>query len=153
MPHRQKAHLDCLDQSLQKITVKKDWDIIVCGVFNFPDIDCDTHTISADASDRQVQQQLVDLAEKYNLYQMQDLPTLKNNMLDLVFTTNPTRLKSTANAPGLSDHDIVIIDFCVKPFHYFRHVKPPKNATYSARLTGKHYVKQQQRHLRRRRSC
>ena len=66
--------------------------------------------------DMQAQQQLVDLAEKYNLHQMQDLPTRENNILDLVFTaTNPT-LKSTANAPGLSDHDIVITDFCVRPF-------------------------------------
>ena len=67
------------------------------------------------ANDRQVQQQLVDLAEKYNLHQMQDQPTRENNILDLVFTTIPT-LKSTANAPGLSDHDIVITDFCVRPF-------------------------------------
>ena len=46
MPHRQKAHLDCLDRSLQKITVKKDRHIILCGDFNCPDIDWDTHTIS-----------------------------------------------------------------------------------------------------------
>ena len=68
------------------------------------------------ASDRQVQQQLVDLAEKYNLHQMQDLPTRENNILNLVFTTNPTLFKSTGNAPGLSDHDIVITNFCVRPF-------------------------------------
>ena len=58
MPHRPKAHLD---QSLQKITVKKDCHIILCGIFNCPDIDSDTCTISPCASDRQVQQQLVDL--------------------------------------------------------------------------------------------
>ena len=42
--HRQKAHLDCLDRSLQKITVKKDRHIILCGDFNCPDIDWDTHS-------------------------------------------------------------------------------------------------------------
>ena len=61
MPHHLKAHLDCLDRSLQKITVKKDCHIILCGIFNCPDIDSDTCTISPCASDRQVQQQLADL--------------------------------------------------------------------------------------------
>ena len=69
-------------------------------------------------------------------------------MLDLVFTTNQTLLKSMANAPGLSDH-IVITDFCVQPFQTCQ-------ASQKCHLFGKanwealsDYVKQQQRHLRR----
>jgi hypothetical protein len=116
MPHRQKAHLHNLDRSLQKITEKRDRHIVLCGDFNCPDINWDTHTVPPGASDRQVQQQLIDLAEKFNLHQMQDRPTRENNILDLVFTTNPTLFKSSANAPGLSDHDILITDFCVRPF-------------------------------------
>ena len=38
-------------------------------------------------------------------------------MLDLVFTTNPTLVKSSSNAPGISDHDIVVVDSDTKPFY------------------------------------
>ena len=134
IPHRQKAHLDCLDRSLQKITVKKDRHIILCGDFNCHDIDWDTHTIPPGANDRQVQLQLIDLAEKYNLHQMQDLPTRENNILDLVFTTNPTLFKSPQMHQVYQTNISSSLTFV---YDLFGHVKPQENTTRSARLTAK----------------
>ena len=70
-----------------------------------------------DAQDREVQQALLDLNTDFNLTQAYDQPTRENNLLDLIFTTNPSLIKSTTNAPGISGHDMVIVDSDTKP-HY-----------------------------------
>ncbi|XP_070206189.1 uncharacterized protein [Littorina saxatilis] len=47
-------------------------------------------------------------------------PTRGPSVLDLVFTSNPSLLKTTSLIPGLADHDIVVSNFDVKP-----HIAPP----------------------------
>ena len=67
--------------------------------------------------DKEVQQALLDLSVDFNLTQVQDKPTRENNLRDLIFTTSPSLIKSTANAPGISDHDIVVVDSDTRPFY------------------------------------
>ena len=57
---------------------------------------------------------LIDMAQKHNLTQVHKKPTRGDNILDLVMTSNPTLVKSSSNAPGISDHDMVITDFYTK---------------------------------------
>ena len=38
-------------------------------------------------------------------------------MLDLVFTTNTSLVKNVTTTPGLSDHDIVLVDSITKPYY------------------------------------
>ena len=45
-----------------------------------------------------------------------ETPTREGNLLDLVFVSNPTLVKSSVNVPGISDHDI-ITDFETKVHH------------------------------------
>jgi hypothetical protein len=116
MPHRDISHLNCLDISLGKITEKKGRNILLCGDFNCPDVNWNTHNVPPGAQDRKAQQKLVEIAEKYQLHQVQEEPTRGDNLLDLVFTTNPTLLKASVSTPGLSDHDAVVSDFCIQPF-------------------------------------
>jgi hypothetical protein len=52
-----------------------------------------------------------------NLTQIHDSPTRENNLLDLVFVSNPTLVKSSVNVPGISDHEIIITDFETKVHH------------------------------------
>ena len=89
MPHREMKHLDNLDASLAKINEKPGRNILLCGDFNCPDIDWDTHFVPG-APDRKVQQKLVEVAEQFGLHQVQSEPTREDNLLDLVFTTNPS---------------------------------------------------------------
>ena len=42
-------------------------------------------------------------------------PTRGQNILDLFLTTNPTLVDNVSITPGLSDHDIVLIQVNVKP--------------------------------------
>lgn len=115
--------LDRLDASLQKIIGKGEKNVILCGDFNCPDVDRNSHTVPARAPDRQVQEKLVEMAEKHGLHQIHDQPTRGENLLDLVFTTNPTLFKASISIPGLSDHDMVLSDFCIRPFQV---KKPPR---------------------------
>ena len=42
-------------------------------------------------------------------------PTRGQNILDLFLTTNPTLMDNVYITPGLSDHEIVLIQVNVKP--------------------------------------
>ena len=77
-----------------------------------------------DAQDREMQQPLLDLTTDFNLTQVHDQPARENCLLDLFFfTTNPSIIKSTTNALGISDHDMVIADFDTKPFYTKQRLK------------------------------
>jgi hypothetical protein len=93
--------------------------VIKAGDFNCPDIDW---------VNMEVQQALLDITSEYGLTQIHDKSTRKGNMLDLVFTNNPSLIKTTGNAPGISDHDIVITDSIIKP-HYCKQ-QPQKQSCF-----------------------
>ena len=61
------------------------------------------------------QQLLVDIAHDHNLSQTVLHPTRLHNILDLFLTNYPVLIQSTQVIPGLSDHDIVIIESKIKP--------------------------------------
>ena len=127
MPHRNRDLVKELDRSLELLTEKKDRRIVLCGDFNCPDINWPSLSVTA-PSDRLVHQDLIDLSIKFDLTQMQELPTRQDNTLDLVFTSNPSLVKSATVVPGISDHDIVVVDSDTKP-HYNRQ-KPRKSLLF-----------------------
>ena len=110
MSHRNMKEIQELRHSLQLVTAGKDNQIILAGDFNCPDIDWQSLTVKQNAPDREVQQGLIDVAIDFNLTQVHEKPTREDNLLDLVFTTNPTLIKSSSTTPGISDHDIVVVD-------------------------------------------
>ena len=109
MPHQEHKHLDQLDASLQQLS-DKSRDFIICGDFNCSDVDWETGTVPPGASERPVQEKLVELSLKHHLSQIHELPTRQGSHLDLVFATNPSLTKASVNIPGLSDHDAIITD-------------------------------------------
>ena len=117
MPIRNKYDLDQLQLSINKITEngKLHKNIILAGDFNCPNINWETHTANSNGKDNDIQQSLIDLATASNLTQVQFTPTRGSNILDLVFTSNPTLAKSSVNIPGVSDHEIVVTEFDIKP--------------------------------------
>ncbi|XP_052780575.1 uncharacterized protein LOC128217460 [Mya arenaria] len=129
MPHRSLIHVSELKKSLELTTTGKEKHIILAGDFNCPDIDWKTLTVRNNAQDREVQQALLDVITEFNLTQIHDQPTRENNLLYLIFTSNPSIIKSTANAPGISDHAIVVADSDTKPIYVKQ--KPRKCLIYS----------------------
>ena len=65
---------------------------------------------TASGPDREIQQGLADIMGSNNLTQVHETPTREGKLLDLVFVSNPTLVKSSVNVPGISDHDIIITD-------------------------------------------
>ena len=78
---------------------------------------------------REIQQGLADLMGANNITQIRDSPTRENNLLDLVFVSNPTLVKSSVNVPGISDHEIIITNFETKVHH--QNTTPRKCYIYS----------------------
>jgi hypothetical protein len=56
--------------------------------------------------DREIQQGLVDITEAFSLTQIHNQPTREENLLDLVFVTSPTLVKSSTNVLGISDNTV-----------------------------------------------
>ena len=57
--------------------------------------------------------------------QVHNEPIKENNILDLIFTMNPSLIKSSTNIPGISDHAIII----TKP--HYQKTTPRKRYIYS----------------------
>ena len=95
-----KLSLECSEANKQKI--------ILVGDFNCPDINWEQQT--ATGPDREIQQELADLMSFHNLTQVHNQPTREGNLLDLVFVSNHSLVKSSTNVPGISDHNIIITD-------------------------------------------
>ena len=119
MPHRKLPDLEQLEQSLNLLNISKPKQLILCGDFNCPDIQWETLTVPCDPNvqDKNVHQKLINLMSENNLTQVHDQPTRNGKLLDLVFTTNPSLIKSSVSIPGISDHDIVVTDADIKPIY------------------------------------
>ena len=85
--------------------------------------------VNANAQDKNVQQALIDLSIEHGLTQVHSQPTREGNTLDLVFTNNPSLVKSSISIPGISDHAMVVTDSDVKPIYNIQ--KPRKVYLFS----------------------
>ena len=90
----------------------------IAGDFNLPQVDWINGKILSGNPNAKASSATIDLANDLFLTQIVDMPTRKNNILDLFFTTNPTLINSCRTSPPLSedaDHDIVLVDLDTKP--------------------------------------
>ena len=118
MPHRNMNDIKNLDSSLKKLSESnKSKHILLAGDFNCPDIDWNTLTVRPNAPDREIQKSLIELSIEHGLTQVHSQPTRQENVLDLVFTDNPSLIKNSQSIPGISDHAIVVTDSDVKPIY------------------------------------
>ena len=56
----------------------------------------------------------MDLVNDHSLSQCEQDPTCENNILDLLFTTNPDLVRSAKVDAGMSDHRVVIAELDLK---------------------------------------
>lgn len=116
MPHRSSKDLRELDASLEKIDRWKGHkQIILAGDFNCPDINWESGAVAPGAPQQEVQEELVDIATKYQLTQIHEEPTRLDNIIDLVFASNPSLAKFSTSILGCSDHCAVVADFDTRP--------------------------------------
>ena len=117
MLHRNKKDTQELKKSLDKLTQDgaKTVDVILGGDFNCPDINWENNSVSPSANDHEIQQAVIDITTSNLLTQIHDQPTRGPNILDIIFTSNASLVKSSSSIPGISDHYMVVADFDIKP--------------------------------------
>ena len=101
--------------SLHKNTKNPNASIILGGDFNCPHIDWSSNTLTPDCNNKPLHEHLLDLLSDHNLEQMQRDPTRFCNVLDLYCTNRPGLVKYATTIPGVSDHDIIVVDAALKP--------------------------------------
>jgi hypothetical protein len=65
---------------------------------------------------------VVEVTSEAFLTQIHEEPTRENNILDVVFCSNPSLVKNSTSVPGISDHSAVVTDLNTKV--YFQKQKP-----------------------------
>ena len=85
------------------------------GDLNLPEIDWENLIPSPECGHPTFYRDCLEVLDDCPLEQMVTSPTRGQNILDLFLTTNPILVDSVSITPGLSDHDIVLIQVNVKP--------------------------------------
>ena len=75
-----------------------------------PDIEWDIPAVKKGTKNKTLQQELLNTTTQHSLVQIQDKPTRENSILDLYFTDNPSLIKYSEVVPGISDHEMVVVD-------------------------------------------
>ena len=88
--------------------------LVLAGDFNLPDINWKDNSTKSKATNSALCNQLLLNTENENLTQIQEEPTRNENILDLYFTNRPGLVKNNQTIPGISDHNIIIIDSDIK---------------------------------------
>jgi hypothetical protein len=92
----------------------KNGNIWIAGDFNLPDIDWKSMSVATSIYPIRLNKFLLDTIQELDLEQVVNFPTRQDNILDLVLTSHPSLVNRCKPLPGISDHDIVLIDANVR---------------------------------------
>ena len=96
--------------------------IWISGDANLPDIEWETMSITGHQNPVPVNSQFMNTVMDVASEQIVDFPTRGENLLDIFITNRPSLLNKCTPIPGLSDHDIVLVDSNITPARQ----KPPR---------------------------
>ena len=106
--------LEALEQSMDHISnITKNnskVSVVIGGDFNADGIDWETCVVSEKCSKKPICSKIIEIFDKFGLTQLQKTPTRDGAILDLYATNKPGLVKSIKTIPGISDHDILVID-------------------------------------------
>ena len=77
-----------------------------------PGIDWDENRYKPGAPKRKMCETLLQIADDFNLEQLNLNPTRMKNVLELLFTSCPALVTSCSTGPGISDHDHILVARC-----------------------------------------
>ena len=101
-----------MHQLFEKYRTNPIW---IGGDANLPDIDWSTDTIKGHQYPIPINQQFLDTFNDIGVEQVVDFPTRNNNLLDIFCTNRPSLVDRCSPIPGISDHDIVLVDSNIIP--------------------------------------
>lgn len=85
------------------------------GDANLPDINWACDSVEGHNYPTTISQQFIDIFSDLGCQQVIDFPTRGSNILDIFATNRPSLLNKARPLPGLSNHDIVLIDINTTP--------------------------------------
>lgn len=85
----------------------------------------------------------MDILDEHGLEQLQRKPSRKDNILDLYITNNSSLVKACDTVPGISDHNMIIIDSDIEPSYS----KPKRRTIHLFKKANVEKVKQKIRTL------
>ena len=89
--------------------------ILFGGDFNLPSIQWSSNSLRTPPQYREGRNnKMIDIANDNSLMQHVQEPTRGNNIMDLLFSTNPDLVQNVALASGMRNHDIVLADINTK---------------------------------------
>ena len=98
--------------------------VVLGGDFNAPDIDWGVPTIKPSPQyGLEVNEGVLNLCEEFPLIQTVMENTRNDNILDLIFTTDPDLVDHVSTTPGISDHAAVTCTYSHRPV---LNTKPPR---------------------------
>ena len=129
-----------LRQSLEALpTSSTTKTIILGGDFNAPDVNWDIPAVNDEAHNKSIQEDLILATNESELNQLQEKPTRGDNILDLFFTNNTSLLKYIDVVPGISDHDMVVVDQDLRPVYN----KPKQRKIYKFKQANWSSIKEE----------
>ena len=84
--------------------------LIIGGDFNLPEVNWENECVSKGAQKVTLCSELLRIMANESLTQLQEEATRGRNILDLCFTNRPGLVKNTQTIPGISDHEMVVVD-------------------------------------------
>ncbi|KAI8491877.1 hypothetical protein Bbelb_302500 [Branchiostoma belcheri] len=112
--------------------------VIILGDFNTPGIKWDTTVADNSQAYTGQAEKLLNLMDNHGLFQTVQEPTRNGNLLDLVLVNNPNIIEKTKVVPGISDHDMVLVDVNLAP----KQNRKPKRKVYTVQKCfhrGRHH--------------
>ncbi|XP_072181424.1 uncharacterized protein [Diadema setosum] len=85
------------------------------GDLNLPDIKWDTQAVEGNQYIHAISNRFLEMIGNCGLQQMVTFPTRHNKTLDLFLSNRPSLVNRCTAHPGISDHDIVVVDSDVSP--------------------------------------
>ena len=83
---------------------------ILTFLINWPN-----QTVTGTMYPRECNELFIDMINKLGIDQIVDFSTRKDNILDLFCTNQPSLIKKVKSIPGISDHNIVLVDASCNP--------------------------------------
>jgi hypothetical protein len=108
-------NLKWFEQSVRQACKVNNAAILIGGDFNLPGWDWENKILKSNTKYQKNHYNLTTTLEDTGLCQLIEKPTRNDNILDLMITNFPNQVPRTEILPGISDHDIVFLEFNIAP--------------------------------------
>lgn len=103
-----------LFSTIETLSQKRSCDIFLGGDFNFPGWDWKSLSLKPNCSHPKLHHEFLTATNDYKLTQLVTDNTRAKNTLDLMLTNIPFKVNRTIVVPGISDHEIPVVELSTK---------------------------------------